>query len=58
MGQVGGTAVVRYEEQMAALRSAFTGVFQDLVVSPRSTPFSRRAILPHLPHLASVLGRK
>ncbi|BDA42626.1 probable phosphoinositide 3-kinase regulatory subunit 4 [Coccomyxa sp. Obi] len=56
--QAGGAAVVRYEEQMGALRSAFTGVFQDLVVSPRSTPFSRRAILPHLPHLASVLGRK
>ncbi|EIE24687.1 hypothetical protein COCSUDRAFT_258, partial [Coccomyxa subellipsoidea C-169] len=46
------------QEQMGALRSAFTGVFQDLVVSPRSTPFTRRAILPHLPHLATVLGRK
>ncbi|KAK9909837.1 hypothetical protein WJX75_008190 [Coccomyxa subellipsoidea] len=56
--QAAGAAVVRYEEQMGALRSAFTGVFQDLVVSPRSTPFSRRAILPHLPHLATVLGRK
>lgn len=50
--------MVRYEEQMGALRGAFTGVFQDLVVSARSTPFSRRAILPHLPHLATVLGTK
>ena len=51
-------AIVRYEEQMAALRAAFTGVFQDLVVSARSTPFTRRAILPHLPKMASVLGRR
>ena len=51
-------AVVRYEEQMAALRGAFTGVFQDLVVSGRSTPFTRRAILPHLPKMAAVLGRR
>jgi hypothetical protein len=53
-----GPAVVRYEEQMAALRTAFTGVFQDLVVSTRSTPFTRRAILPHLRGLAFLLGRK
>ena len=51
-------ALVRYEEQMAALRAAFTGVFQDLVVSARSTPFTRRAILPHLPKMATVLGRR
>ena len=43
---------------MAALRAAFMGVFQDLVVSARSTPFTRRAILPHLPKMASVLGRR
>ncbi len=50
--------MVRYEEEMCALRAAFTGVFQDLVVSARSTPATRRAALPHLPRLAAVLGRK
>lgn len=58
LGTLQTHAVVRYEEQMAALRVAFTGVFQDLVVSARSTPFTRRAILPHLPKLATVLGRR
>ena len=53
-----GPAVVRYEEEVASLREAFTGVFQDLVVSARSTPATKRAILPHLPLLAGVLGRK
>jgi hypothetical protein len=57
-GEPGGRPVVRHEEELAALRDAFAGVFQDLVVSPRSTPATRRAVLPHLPRLASVLGRK
>lgn len=49
---------VRYDAELAALRSGVERVVVELVVGPKSTAASRKAILPHMDDLAAFLGRR
>ncbi len=49
---------MRYEEEADALRVAVLKVVNELVVGARSSAWSRRALLPHLPRLLAFLGRR
>lgn len=49
---------VRYDAELAALRGGVEQVVVELVVGPRSSPTSRKAILPHMDDLAAFLGRR
>ena len=49
---------MRYDAELAALRGGVEQVVVELVVGPRSSPTSRKAILPHMDDLAAFLGRR
>lgn len=49
---------VRYDAELAALRSGVERVVVELVVGPKSSAASRKAILPHMDDLAAFLGRR
>ena len=49
---------VRYDAEVAALRTSVEKVVLDLVVGPRSSVATRRAILPHIHTLAAFIGRR
>ena len=49
---------VRYDAELAGLRAGVEQVVVELVVGPRSSPTSRKAILPHMDDLAAFLGRR
>ena len=51
-------AQVRYDAELAALRSGVERVIVELVVGPKSTAATRKAILPHMDDLAAFLGRR
>ena len=55
---VGALAQVRYDAELAALRSGVERVIVELVVGPKSTAATRKAILPHMDDLAAFLGRR
>ena len=49
---------MRYDAEVAALRTSVEKVVLDLVVGPRSSVATRRAILPHIHTLAAFIGRR
>lgn len=49
---------VRYDAELAALRSGVERVVVELVVGPKSSAATRKAILPHMDDLAAFLGRR
>lgn len=49
---------MRYDAELAALRSGVERVVVELVVGPKSTAATRKAILPHVDDLAAFLGRR
>lgn len=49
---------VRYDAELAALRGGVERVVVELVAGAKSTPASRKAILPHMDDLAAFLGRQ
>lgn len=49
---------VRYDAELAALRSGVERVIVELVVGPKSSAATRKAILPHMDDLAAFLGRR
>ena len=49
---------MRYDAEVAALRASVEKVVLDLVVGPRSSVATRRAILPHIHTLAAFIGRR
>ena len=49
---------MRYDAELAALRSGVERVVVELVVGPKSTAATRKAILPHMDDLAAFLGRR
>ena len=51
-------AQVRYDAELAALRSGVERVVVELVVGPKSSAATRKAILPHVDDLAAFLGRR
>ncbi|KAL3131972.1 hypothetical protein ABBQ38_007667 [Trebouxia sp. C0009 RCD-2024] len=50
--------LVRYDAELAALRSGVERVVVELVVGPKSTAATRKAILPLMDDLAAFLGRR
>lgn len=55
---VAALAQVRYDAELAALRSGVERVIVELVVGPKSSAATRKAILPHMDDLAAFLGRR
>ena len=53
-----GSVQVRYDAELAALRSGVEKVVIELIAGPKSTAASRKAILPHVDDLAAFLGRR
>ncbi len=49
---------VRYDAELAALRSGVERVVVELVVGPKSSAATRKAILPHMDDLAAFLGSR
>lgn len=49
---------MRYDAELAALRSGVERVIVELVVGPKSSAATRKAILPHMDDLAAFLGRR
>ena len=49
---------VRYDAELAALRSGVERVVVELVVGPKSSAATRKAILPRMDDLAAFLGRR
>ena len=49
---------MRYDAELAALRSGVERVVVELVVGPKSSAATRKAILPHIDDLAAFLGRR
>ena len=49
---------MRYDAEVAALRASVEKVVLDLVVGPRSSVATRRAMLPHIHTLAAFIGRR
>lgn len=55
---LGMVTQVRYDAELAALRSGVERVVVELVVGPKSSAATRKAILPHVDDLAAFLGRR